>query len=43
VKNGLPCFTCLSMKSIAAAVVSSSIVSIHFVFKAPVSSILPSA
>ena len=43
VKNGLLACTCLVMKSIAAAVVSSSIVSIRLRFSGPVSSILPSA
>ena len=39
-KNGLPAFACRSMKSIAAAEVSSSIVSIRFLVSGPVSSIV---
>ncbi|MNZ92480.1 hypothetical protein D3C78_1115070 [compost metagenome] len=42
-KNGLSALTCLSMKLIAAWVVSSSMVSMRLLFSAPVSSILPSA
>ena len=38
-KNGLPALTCRSMKSFAAATVSSSIVSIRFLVSGPVSSI----
>ena len=43
VKNGLLALACRCMKSMAAAVVSSSTVSIRFVLSGPVSSILPSA
>ena len=43
VKNGLLALACRCMKSIAAAVVSSSTVSIRFLLSGPVSSILPSA
>jgi len=43
VKNGLLALTCRCMKSIAAAVVSSSIISIRLELSGPVSSILPSA
>ncbi|MCY1459221.1 hypothetical protein D9M71_766760 [compost metagenome] len=42
-KNGLSALTCFSMKAWAAAVVSSSMVSMRFLVSAPVSSILPSA
>ena len=42
-KNGLSAFTCRSMKSIAAAEVSSSTVSILLRVRGPVSLILPSA
>ncbi|MNP18819.1 hypothetical protein D3C76_1113170 [compost metagenome] len=42
-KNGLSALTCLSMKLIAAWVVSSSMVSMRDLVNAPVSSILPSA
>ncbi len=43
VKNGLLALACRCMKSIAAAVVSSSTVSIRLRLSGPVSSILPSA
>ena len=43
VKNGVPASFWRCMKSIAAAVVSSSIVSMRLAFSGPVSSILPSA
>ena len=43
VKNGLLALACRCMKSIAAAVVSSSIVSMRLRLSGPVSSILPSA
>lgn len=43
VKNGLLALTWRCMKSTAAAVVSSSTVSIRFLVNGPVSSILPSA
>ena len=39
-KNGLPACACRLMKSMAAAVVSSSIVSIRFLVSGPVSSIV---
>ena len=39
-KNGLPAVCCRFMKSIAAAEVSSSIVSMRFLVSAPVSSIV---
>ncbi|MNV80902.1 hypothetical protein D3C71_1745330 [compost metagenome] len=42
-KNGLSALACFSMNACAAAVVSSSMVSMRLVVSAPVSSILPSA
>ncbi|MNP74428.1 hypothetical protein D3C76_1713040 [compost metagenome] len=42
-KNGLSASTCFLMKAWAAAVVSSSMVSMRLEFSEPVSSILPSA
>ncbi|MNG34498.1 hypothetical protein D3C84_1209950 [compost metagenome] len=42
-KNGLSALACFSMNACAAAVVSSSMVSMRLVFSGPVSSILPSA
>ncbi len=42
-KNGVLALTCLSMKAMAAAVVSSSMVCMRLEVSGPVSSILPSA